>query len=45
MREVSLITHRNYVKHRLLKALKETIVNSIPDKIKGNKKKNIVPVV
>jgi LysR family transcriptional regulator, hydrogen peroxide-inducible genes activator len=44
MREVSLVTHRNYVKHRLLKALKETIINSVPDKIKGNKKKNIVPV-
>jgi LysR family hydrogen peroxide-inducible transcriptional activator len=44
MREVSLITHRNYIKHRLLKALKETIINSIPAKIKSNKKRNIVPI-
>jgi LysR family transcriptional regulator, hydrogen peroxide-inducible genes activator len=44
MREVSLVTHRNYVKHRLLKALKETILASIPPKIKSNKNRNIVPV-
>ena len=44
MREVSIVTHRNYVKHRLLKALKDTIVKAIPPKIKNNKSKNIIGI-
>lgn len=45
VREVSLVTHRNYVKHRLIQALKEEILKAIPQKIKKNKGKEVVPVL
>lgn len=38
-REVSLVTHRNYVKQQLVDVLKESIVESLPDKIIRNKKR------
>lgn len=44
VREVSLITHRNFVKRRLVEALKQQIIAAIPDKIKKNKKALVVPV-
>jgi LysR family hydrogen peroxide-inducible transcriptional activator len=44
MREVSLVVRRDFVKERLVKALKEEILNSMPDKIKKNKEAYIVPL-
>lgn len=42
VREVSLVTHRNYVKQKLVDALKEEIIATLPGKIKLNKKDNVV---
>jgi LysR family transcriptional regulator, hydrogen peroxide-inducible genes activator len=44
MREVSLIVSRDFVKERLVRILKEEIMNSIPDKIRKNKETYIVPL-
>lgn len=44
MREVSLVVHRDFVKKRLIEVLKEEIIASVPDKVRGNKSANIVPV-
>ncbi|MFT3700730.1 MAG: hydrogen peroxide-inducible genes activator [Agriterribacter sp.] len=44
MREVSLIVQRDFIKKRLIDALKETIIMSIPAKIKQNKATNVVPI-
>jgi len=45
MREVSLTVHRNFVKKKLIDALKQEILLTIPEKIRNNKTANIVPVV
>ena len=44
MREVSIVVHRDFVKKRLIEALKEEIISAIPDKIKMNKDLNVVPI-
>lgn len=44
MREVSIVFHRDFVKKRLIEAVKEEIIAAIPDKIKKNKDQRIVPV-
>ncbi len=44
VREVSLVTHRNYVKQKLVDALKEEIITTLPAKIKLNKKDNLVAI-
>jgi LysR family hydrogen peroxide-inducible transcriptional activator len=44
MREVSLVTTKTFVKQKLLTALKEVIIQNIPEKIRKNKSKNVVPV-
>ncbi|MBY0348368.1 MAG: hydrogen peroxide-inducible genes activator [Hydrotalea flava] len=44
VREVSMVTHRNYVKRRLVEVLKQQIEMAIPDKIKQNKKTKVVPI-
>jgi LysR family hydrogen peroxide-inducible transcriptional activator len=44
MREVSMIVHRDFVKKRLIEALKQVIIDAIPDKVKKNKNLYIVPV-
>ena len=44
VREVSLVMHRNFVKRRLVEALKQQIIVTIPEKIKKNKKALVVPV-
>ena len=44
VREVSLIVHRDFVKKKLVEALKQTIIACIPDKIRKNKKASVVPV-
>ncbi len=44
VREVSIVTHRNYVKKRLIEALKEAILQAIPDKMKNRKKKKLIDI-
>jgi LysR family transcriptional regulator, hydrogen peroxide-inducible genes activator len=44
MREVSIVVHRDFVKKRLIEALKEEIIAAIPDKLRTNKDLNVVPI-
>lgn len=44
VREVSLIVHRDFVKRKLVEVLKQTIMQVIPEKIKNNKKQQIIPI-
>jgi LysR family hydrogen peroxide-inducible transcriptional activator len=44
MREVSLAVHRDFVKKRLIDALKAEIISAVPEKIKKNKKSFVVEV-
>jgi len=42
MREVSMVIHRDFVKKRLVELLKHSILDSLPEKIKKNKARNII---
>ena len=44
MREVSMVVHRDFVKKRLIDVLKTEIMDSVPDKIRLNKNKNVIAV-
>jgi len=44
MREVSLIVHRDFVKQRLVQALRQEIVKSVPEKVRQNKNLNVIPI-
>mgnify|MGYP001183709885 CR=1 FL=1 len=44
MREVSLVTPKNFVKQKLFRAVKASILSNLPEKIKKNKARNLVPV-
>ncbi len=44
MREVSLIVHRDFVKQRLVEALRQAIIESVPEKLRQNKNQNVVPI-
>lgn len=44
VREVSLVTHRDFVKKKLVDVLKAEIVEALPKKITLNKKNNIVKI-
>jgi LysR family hydrogen peroxide-inducible transcriptional activator len=44
MREVSIVVHRDFVKKRLIEALKEEIIAAVPERIKKNRSSNVVPV-
>jgi LysR family hydrogen peroxide-inducible transcriptional activator len=44
VREVSLITHRNYIKQKLVDALKAEILITLPSKITLNKKNNLIRI-
>ena len=44
VREVSLVTHRTFVKRRLVDVLKHIVLENLPEKIKKNKKTLIVPI-
>ncbi len=45
MREISLVVHRDFVKKRLIDALKQEVIAAIPEKVRNNKSTNVVPVV
>jgi len=44
MREVSLVVHRDFVKQRLVEALRQEILLSVPEKLRQNKNQNVVPI-
>ncbi|MEJ0105638.1 MAG: LysR substrate-binding domain-containing protein [Bacteroidota bacterium] len=44
MREVSLVVHRDFIKKRLIDALKKEINESIPEKIRKNRATAVVPI-
>ncbi|MDB5191442.1 MAG: transcriptional regulator, LysR family [Segetibacter sp.] len=44
MREVSMVVHRDFVKKRLIEALKSVILSVMPDTIKNNKKSRVVSI-
>lgn len=44
VREVSLVTHRNYVKKKLIDILKEEILASLPVKVRNNKNEHLVNI-
>jgi len=45
MREVSLVIHRDFVKQRLVNALQQEILLSVPEKVRLNKNQNVVPIL
>jgi len=44
VREISLVTHKNFVKKRMLNALREEILAMIPKPMKHRKKKDIIGI-
>jgi LysR family hydrogen peroxide-inducible transcriptional activator len=44
MREVSLVIHRDFVKQRLVQALRQEILNAVPEKVRQNKNQRVVPI-
>jgi len=44
VREISLVTHRNFIKKRMLNAFKEEILNIIPKTMKQKKKKDVIGI-
>jgi len=44
VREVSLITHRHFVKRKLVELFRQAIISCVPEKIKKNKKIKVIPV-
>ncbi len=44
MREVSIVVHRDFVKKRLIEALKEEIIAAVPEKIKKNRDEYVVKI-
>jgi LysR family hydrogen peroxide-inducible transcriptional activator len=44
MREVSLVVHRDNMKKRMIDLLRQEIIDSIPEKIRANKKGNVIPI-
>lgn len=43
-REVSIVTHKNFIKKRMIDALEAEILNSIPKRMKTKKKKEIIAI-
>jgi LysR family hydrogen peroxide-inducible transcriptional activator len=44
VREISIATHRQYVKEKLIEVLKETILAVMPEEMKKNKKINVLEI-
>jgi len=44
VREISLVTHKNFIKKRMLNALKEEILTVIPKQMKQRKKKDVIGI-
>jgi LysR family hydrogen peroxide-inducible transcriptional activator len=43
-REVSIVTHKNFIKKRMIDALETEILNSVPKRMKSKKKKEIIAI-
>ena len=44
VREVSIVTHRDFLKKKLVDVLKEEIINALPERIKSARKKHIIGI-
>lgn len=44
VREVSVVVHRDFVKKKLIDIIREEIKQAIPEKVRQNKQRNIIPV-
>ncbi|MFI5451594.1 hydrogen peroxide-inducible genes activator [Pedobacter sp. UC225_61] len=44
VREISLVTHKNFIKKRMLNALREEILAIIPKTMKNHKKKDVIGI-
>jgi LysR family hydrogen peroxide-inducible transcriptional activator len=44
VREISLVSHKNFSKKGVLKSLKTSILESLPNKIKENRDHNILSI-
>ena len=44
VREISIVIHRNYVKPTLISALRDEIIDSVPEKMKNKKKKMVLEI-
>ncbi len=44
VREISIFTHRNFVKKKLIKALSEEIINSVPSHMRKKDKRDVVKI-
>ncbi len=44
MREVSVVTHRDFAKQRLIQALYQEILRAVPEKVRQNKNQRVVPI-
>jgi len=44
VREISLVTHKNFIKKRMLNAFKEEIMEVVPKSMKTKKKKDIIGI-
>ncbi len=44
MREVSLVVQRDNMKKKMIDLLKQEIIDSIPEKVRANKKGNVIPI-
>lgn len=43
-REISIVTHKNFIKKRMVDALETEILNSIPKRLKTKKKKEVISI-
>ncbi len=44
-REISIVTHKNFIKKRMIDALEEEILQAIPKRMKSKKKKAVIAIV
>jgi len=44
LREIGLVTHRHFVKEKLMEVLKEEILLNIPNEMKHGKKKEVIDI-
>jgi len=44
VREISLVTHREFLKANLIQSLKETVLSVIPNEMKQNKQINVLAI-
>ena len=45
MREISLVMHRDDIKKKLIELFKAEIINALPEKVRKNKGKQVVPII